>query len=85
MIEVCYNHVSFSTGGTSRVNEGQLLCLLLPKERTMSVTSCRENPIEIIGSDLQGDGSVQSRKTKSLIKVGTDLDNPWHTACQSNR
>ena len=72
MIEARHNQVSFSTGGTSWVNEGQLLCLLLPKERTMSVTSCRENPIEIIGSDLQGDGSDQSRKTKSLIKDGTD-------------
>ena len=67
------------------VNEGQPLRLLLPKEWTMSENSCRENPIEIIGSDLQGDGSDQSRKTKSLIEVDMDFDNPWHAACQSNR
>ena len=73
MIEARHNQVSFSTGGTSWVNEGQLLCLLLPKERTMSISSCKENPIERIGSDLPGDGSDQSRKTKSLNEVGTDL------------
>ena len=77
MIVAHHSRVSFSTGGTSRI--------LLLKARTMSETSCRENPIEIIGSDLQGDGSDQSRKTKSLIKVDMDLDNPWHAACQSNR
>ena len=74
MIEARHNQVSFSiTGGTSWVNEGQLLRLLLPNERTMSVSSCKENPIERIGSDLPGDGSDQSRKTKSLNEVGTDL------------
>ena len=67
------------------MDEGQLLRPLLPQERTMSIISCNKNPIEIIGSDLQGDGSDQSRKTKSLIKVDMDLDNPWHAACQSNR
>jgi hypothetical protein len=56
-IEVCRNHVSFNTGGTSRGNEGQLLCLLLMRERAMSVISCKENPIEMTGSDLQGNGS----------------------------
>ena len=73
MIEARHNQVSFSTGGTSWVNEGQLLRLLLPKERTMSISSCKGNPIERIGSDLPGDGSDQSRKTKSLNEVGTDL------------
>ena len=42
------------------------------RERTMSLHSCKKNPIQIIGSDLQGDGSDQSRKTKSLIQVDTE-------------
>ncbi len=32
----------------------------------------QENPIQRIGSDLQGDESDQSRKTKSLIEVDMD-------------